>query len=85
MNSCIFFCRKFPLTDNIGRDPLVPGVDPDVAALVLPCLHRDQHQVELYIADLRYLGEGLVSELVYLVVLCHCPVCLIVNATVSEF
>ena len=43
--------------DDVRGDSLVPGIDPDFAALVFSCLHGDEDQVKLDIADLSNLGK----------------------------
>ena len=48
--------------DAVWCEDLVPGVDPYVAALILPRLNRDQHQVEPCDADLRHLLEAQAYE-----------------------
>ena len=45
--------KNYSLTDGVGVDDLVLGVDVDLAALVLPRLDGQQEQVELRVADLR--------------------------------
>ena len=40
--------------NDVGSDGFVPGVDPDVAPLVLPLLHGYQHQVQFDVADLGH-------------------------------
>ena len=45
--------KNYSLTDGVGVDDLVLGVDVDLAALVLPRLDGQQQQVELRVADLR--------------------------------